>query len=66
MEYLETKGVPVIGYETNKLPAFYSRESNFDVNFSYSHFNSYASSSNTLLRFDPSLNLNKWKLKMKS
>ena len=33
MEYLETKGVPVIGYETNKLPAFYSRESNFDVNF---------------------------------
>ena len=37
---------------------------NFDVNFSYSHFNSYASSSNTLLRFDPSLNLNKWKLKI--
>ena len=37
---------------------------NFDVNFSYSHFNSYASSSNTLLRFDPSLNLNKWNLKI--
>jgi len=37
---------------------------NFDVNFSYSHFNSYASSSNTLLRFDPSLNLNKWKFKI--
>jgi len=37
---------------------------NFDVNFSYSHLNSYTSSSNTLLRFDPSLNLNKWKLKI--
>ena len=37
---------------------------NFDVNFSYSHFKSYVTSSNTLLRFDPSLNLNKWNLKM--
>jgi pseudouridine-5'-phosphate glycosidase len=27
MEYLETKGVPVIGYGTSELPAFYSRES---------------------------------------
>lgn len=27
MEYLETKGVPVIGYETKVLPAFYTRES---------------------------------------
>jgi pseudouridine-5'-phosphate glycosidase len=33
MEYLETKGVPVIGYQTENLPAFYSRESNFKVNF---------------------------------
>ena len=33
MEYLETKGVPVIGYQTEKLPAFYSRESKFKVNF---------------------------------
>ncbi|MHA6250817.1 pseudouridine-5'-phosphate glycosidase [Oceanobacillus sp. CAU 1775] len=33
MEYLETKGVPVIGYETDTLPAFFSRESNFPVNF---------------------------------
>ena len=33
MEYLETKGVPVIGYQTEKLPAFYSRESQFKVNF---------------------------------
>lgn len=27
MEYLETRGVPVIGYGTDELPAFYSRES---------------------------------------
>ncbi len=33
MEYLETKGVPVVGYQSKKLPAFYSRESNFEVNF---------------------------------
>ncbi|WOV84212.1 pseudouridine-5'-phosphate glycosidase [Sporosarcina jeotgali] len=33
MEYLETKGVPVIGYETDELPAFYTRKSGFGVNF---------------------------------
>lgn len=33
LEYLETKGVPVIGYGTDKLPAFYTSESEFDVNF---------------------------------
>lgn len=33
MEYLETKGVPVIGYQTNVLPAFYTRTSEFAVNF---------------------------------
>lgn len=32
MEYLETKGVPVIGYQTNELPAFYSRESGIPLN----------------------------------
>ncbi len=32
MEYLETKGVPVIGYRTNSLPAFYTRTSPFRVN----------------------------------
>jgi pseudouridylate synthase len=31
LEYLETKGVPVLGYQTSKLPAFYTRESDFDV-----------------------------------
>ncbi|MEE1132373.1 MAG: pseudouridine-5'-phosphate glycosidase [Caryophanon sp.] len=33
LEYLETKGVPVIGYGTDVLPAFYTRESDFAVNF---------------------------------
>lgn len=32
MEYLETKGVPVVGYQTNKLPAFYTRTSPYEVN----------------------------------
>ncbi|MDQ5983021.1 MAG: Pseudouridine-5'-phosphate glycosidase [Eubacteriales bacterium SKADARSKE-1] len=33
MEYLETRGVPVIGYKTETLPAFYSRESDFKVTY---------------------------------
>ncbi len=33
MEYLETKGVPVIGYGTEELPAFYTRESGFAVTY---------------------------------
>ena len=31
MEYLETKGVPVIGFGTDELPAFYTRHSGFAV-----------------------------------
>ncbi|PBB06199.1 pseudouridine-5'-phosphate glycosidase [Salimicrobium humidisoli] len=33
MEYLETKGVPVIGYQTEYLPAFYTRTSEFKLSF---------------------------------
>ena len=33
LEYLETKGVPVIGYKTSELPAFYSSEAGFDVDY---------------------------------
>ena len=33
LEYLETKGVPVIGYGTDELPAFYSRQSGFGVDY---------------------------------
>lgn len=31
LEYLETKGVPVIGYQTNQLPAFFTRESGYSI-----------------------------------
>ena len=33
LEYLETHGVPVIGYKTNELPAFYTRKSGFNVDY---------------------------------
>lgn len=33
LEYLETKGVPVIGYGTEELPAFYTRQSGFSVDY---------------------------------
>jgi pseudouridine-5'-phosphate glycosidase len=33
LEYLETKGVVVIGYRTEELPAFYTRKSGFKVDY---------------------------------
>ena len=33
LEYLETKGVPVIGYQTDYLPAFYTRTSEYKLNY---------------------------------
>lgn len=33
LEYLETKGVVVIGYQTNELPAFYTRNSGLSVDY---------------------------------
>ncbi|MBE6928203.1 MAG: pseudouridine-5'-phosphate glycosidase [Ruminococcaceae bacterium] len=33
LEYLETHGVPVIGYGTDKLPAFFTRDSEFGVDY---------------------------------
>ena len=33
LEYLETKGVPVIGYKTAELPAFYTTHSGFKVDY---------------------------------
>ena len=33
LEYLETKGVPVLGYGTEELPAFYTRQSGFRVDY---------------------------------
>ena len=33
LEYLETQGVPVVGFGTDTLPAFYARESDFNVDY---------------------------------
>lgn len=33
LEYLETHGVPVIGYNTDEFPSFYARESGYGVDF---------------------------------
>ncbi|MBP5551511.1 MAG: pseudouridine-5'-phosphate glycosidase [Bacilli bacterium] len=42
LEYLETKGVDVIGVGTNKLPAFYSSTSNYNVAHRYDEAESLA------------------------
>ncbi len=52
LEYLETKGVPVVGYGTNILPAFYSRESDFFVNFKIDTPKEIASVFNTQLELN--------------
>lgn len=33
LEYLETQGVPVVGFGTDELPAFYTRKSGFKVDY---------------------------------
>ncbi|NLX61953.1 MAG: pseudouridine-5'-phosphate glycosidase [Tissierellia bacterium] len=33
LEYLETKGVPVVGYKTDEMPAFYTSRSGFGVDY---------------------------------
>lgn len=33
LEYLETKGVPVLGYKTDELPAFFTRKNGFKVDY---------------------------------
>lgn len=33
LEYLETHGVPVVGYQTEEMPAFYTRKSGFGVDY---------------------------------
>lgn len=33
LEYLETKGVPVLGYKTKEMPAFYSSKSGVDLEY---------------------------------
>ncbi len=43
MEYLETKGVSVVGYQTDILPAFYTRESDITLRHSVSNAEELAS-----------------------
>ena len=43
MEYLETMGVPVIGYQTKELPAFYTRESGISLEISMDNAHDIAS-----------------------
>lgn len=33
LEYLETQGVPVVGFGTNEFPAFYTRKSSYQVDY---------------------------------
>ena len=37
LEYLETHGVPVLGYQTDELPAFYTRNSGYALNYRWIH-----------------------------
>jgi len=37
LEYLETSGVPVIGFQTDTFPAFYTRDSGFPVDYRIEH-----------------------------
>ncbi|SDO11812.1 pseudouridine-5'-phosphate glycosidase [Psychrobacillus sp. OK028] len=42
LEYLETKGVPVVGYQTDAFPAFYTTTSEFSANFRLNNENEVA------------------------
>jgi pseudouridine-5'-phosphate glycosidase len=42
MEYLETKGVSVVGYQTDVLPAFYTRTSDIKLNLYVNDINDLA------------------------
>ncbi|RFB31693.1 pseudouridine-5'-phosphate glycosidase [Brevibacillus sp. VP] len=53
LEYLETQGVPVVGYKTDEFPSFYSRKSGYGVDFKLDTPDSVASVMDT-----------KWKLGM--
>lgn len=42
LEYLETKGVPVLGYKTKELPAFYTIKSGFNLDYKVDTPNEFA------------------------
>ena len=50
LEYLETKGVEVLGYQTNKLPAFYTQNSPFNVYYNMQDASSIAALMDTKWR----------------
>lgn len=52
LEYLETVGVPVIGYGTEYLPAFYTRKSKYKVNYKLDTPNEIASALKAKWDFD--------------
>lgn len=54
LEYLETKGVPVLGYQTKTLPAFYTSKSPYSVDYQVDSPNEIANILNS-----------KWKLNLK-
>jgi len=54
LEYLETFGIPLLGYKTEELPAFYTQKSGFNVNYKMNSPKEIAS----LLKTKWDLNLN--------
>jgi pseudouridine-5'-phosphate glycosidase len=54
LEYLETFGIPLLGYKTKELPAFYTQKSGFNVNYKMDN----ASDIAKLLKTKWDLNLN--------
>lgn len=44
LEYLETMGVPVVGYQTDHVPAFYARSSGYSVDYRANSANEIAAS----------------------
>lgn len=47
LEYLETKGVPVFGYQTDLMPAFFTRKSEFKVDYNIKNPKEAADAANT-------------------
>ena len=47
LEYLETKGVPVFGYQTDSMPAFFTRKSEFKVDYNIKNPKEAAEAANT-------------------
>ncbi len=53
LEYLETMGVPVVGYRTEEFPAFYTRRSGFGVDFRLDSVDEIANLLKTKWEIDP-------------